>query len=89
MFKRFQFSEIIGVIIVVKETAIDQKGRIVISKHSREKPNIRPLSRKRKTTGMKPTTPNEFIQEMERFIKEGSAVRKTNPLKLNKIWEKQ
>jgi hypothetical protein len=28
----------------------------------------------------------QFIKNMEGFIKEGSAVQKTDPLKLKKIW---
>jgi hypothetical protein len=73
--------------MVVEETATSEKGRIVISKHPRKKTNVGPVSKKRKMIGMKPTTPNQFIQEMEGFIKEGFTVSKTNPLKLREIGE--
>jgi hypothetical protein len=34
-------------------------------------------------------SPDEFIREMEGFVKEGSPVQKADPLKLKEIWEKQ
>jgi AbrB family looped-hinge helix DNA binding protein len=80
---------------VVEETVVDDKGRIAIPKRLREELDLREGSKVRllsedgKIIIMKPVTPDEFIREMEGFIKEGSAVQKANPLKLKEIWEKQ
>jgi AbrB family looped-hinge helix DNA binding protein len=80
---------------VVEESIIDDKGRVAIPKRLREKLDLREgskvkmVSENGKIVIMKPLTPNEFIHEMEGFIKEGSTVQKANPLKLKEIWEKQ
>jgi len=78
---------------MVEDTVIDDKGRIAIPKRLREELDLREgskvklLSEDGKIVIMKPMTPNEFIREMEGFIKEGSTVQKANPLKLKEIWE--
>ena len=80
---------------MVEEAVIDDKGRIAIPKRLREDLGLRQGTRVRllleegKIVIMKPVTPEEFIREMEGFIKEGSPVKKANPLKLKEIWEKQ
>lgn len=80
---------------MVEESIIDDKGRVAIPKRLREKLDLREgskvkmVSENGKIVIMKPLTPNEFIHEMEGFIKEGSTVQKANPLKLKEIWEKQ
>ena len=80
---------------MVEESVIDDKGRVAIPKRLREELDLREgskvkmISEDGKIVIMKPLTPNDFIHEMEGFIKEGSAVQKANPLKLKEIWEKQ
>ncbi len=80
---------------MVEESVIDDKGRVAIPKRLREKLDLREgskvkmISENGKIVIMKPLTPNDFIREMEGFIKEGSAVQKANPLKLKEIWERQ
>ncbi|MEX2706360.1 MAG: AbrB/MazE/SpoVT family DNA-binding domain-containing protein [Candidatus Freyrarchaeum guaymaensis] len=80
---------------MVEEAVVDDKGRIAIPKRLREDLGLRKGTRVRlsleegKIVILKPVTPEEFISEMEGFIKEGSPVKKANPLKLKEIWEKQ
>ncbi|MEM3526019.1 MAG: AbrB/MazE/SpoVT family DNA-binding domain-containing protein [Candidatus Jordarchaeaceae archaeon] len=80
---------------MVGEAVIDIKGRIAIPKQLRESLNLREgtkvklLLEEGKIVIMKPVTPEEFIREMEGFIKEGSPIQKANPLKLKELWEKQ
>nr|MDO8133618.1 AbrB/MazE/SpoVT family DNA-binding domain-containing protein [Candidatus Njordarchaeum guaymaensis] len=80
---------------MVEDTVIDDKGRIAIPKRLREELDLREGSKVRllsedgRIVIMKPVSPNEFIREMEGFIREGSTVQKANPLKLKEIWEKQ
>jgi AbrB family looped-hinge helix DNA binding protein len=80
---------------MVEEAVIDDKGRIAIPKRLREVLDLRKGTKVRllledgKIVVMKPVSPEEFILEMEGFIKEDSPVQKANPLKLKEIWEKQ
>lgn len=80
---------------MVDEAVIDSKGRVAIPKQLRESLDLREgtkvklLLEEGKIVIMKPVAPEEFIREMEGFIKEGSPIQKANPLKLKEIWEKQ
>jgi AbrB family looped-hinge helix DNA binding protein len=77
------------------EAVVDEKGRIAIPKHMRDELDLREGTRvkleieKEKILIMKPIAPEEFINKMEGFIKEGSVIQKVNPLKLKEIWETQ
>jgi len=79
----------------LEEATIDKKGRIVISRHLRERLGLRGGIKVRlilegdKIMIARPLTPDEFIHEMEGCIKEGSLVPKMDPLELKKIWERQ
>jgi AbrB family looped-hinge helix DNA binding protein len=80
---------------MVEEGVIDEKGRIAIPKRLRERLDLKEGSRVKLVSEngriviMKPVSPDEFIREMEGFVKEGSPVQKADPLKLKEIWEKQ
>ncbi len=80
---------------MVDEAVIDSKGRIVIPKRLREILDLREGNKVKLLIGegkivvMKPVAPEEFIREMEGFIKEGSPIQMVNSLKLKEIWEKQ
>ena len=74
-----------------EEVAIDEKGRILIPKETRDKIGLRVGGKarlkleKQKIIIMAPISPDEFIREMEGCIKEGTP--KTNPLELKNMWE--
>ena len=80
---------------MVEEAIIDKKGRIVIPAHLRqglglcEGTKVRLRLEEGKILIMKQVAPEDFIQEMEGCIKEGSPIPKINPLELKKIWAKQ
>lgn len=86
----------VGIVSVGKmttevEVTIDEKGRILIPKETREKIGLKPRGKarlkveKEKLVIMPPTSPEEFIKEMEGCIKEGAP--SINPLELKKMWE--
>jgi AbrB family looped-hinge helix DNA binding protein len=80
---------------MAEEGVIDEKGRIAIPKRLRERLDLKEGSRVKLVSEngsiviMKPVSPDEFIREMEGFVKEGSPVQKADPLKLKEIREKQ
>ena len=73
------------------EVFIDDKGRILIPKKAREKIGLltggkaRLKVENKKIIIMPPISPEDFIQEMEGCIKEGTPT--INPLDLKKIWD--
>ena len=75
------------------EATIDRKGRIVEPGSLREEFGLRQGVRvrlRREGKGIvvaKSMSPREFIDEMEGFIKKGSPVAQTDPLRLKRIWE--
>ncbi|MCP8317981.1 MAG: AbrB/MazE/SpoVT family DNA-binding domain-containing protein [archaeon] len=77
------------------EAILDKKGRIVIPRQLRDElglsegSKVRLMLSKEKIIVTKPLSPEEFINEMEGCIKEGSSIPKVNPLELKKIWEAQ
>ncbi len=73
------------------EVVIDDKGRILIPKALREKAGLKPGDRARlrvekgRIVIIPPISPQEFIQEMEGCITEGTP--SIEPLKLKEIWK--
>lgn len=73
------------------EVTVDEKGRILIPKEIREKIGLKTCGKarlkveKEKLVIMPPTSPEQFIKEMEGCIKEGTP--SINPLELKKMWE--
>jgi AbrB family looped-hinge helix DNA binding protein len=74
-----------------QEVFIDDKGRILLPKKAREKIGLlkggkaRLKIENKKIIIMPPISPEDFIQEMEGCIKEGTPT--INPLDLKNIWE--
>ena len=74
-----------------KEVSVDDKGRVLIPKEVRDRVGLKAGGRARlkveneRIIIMPPTSPEEFIEEMEGCIREGTPT--INPLKLKKIWE--
>jgi AbrB family looped-hinge helix DNA binding protein len=74
-----------------QEVSIDEKGRVLIPKEAREKLGLqlggkaRLKIEKEKLIITPPVSPEEFIQELEGCIKEGTPV--IDPMDLKKIWE--
>ncbi len=73
------------------EVTVDHKGRILIPKEIREKIGLKAGRRvkikvdKEKVVVIPLISPEEFIEEMEGCIKEGTPT--LDPLKLKKMWE--
>lgn len=76
-----------------EEVRVDDKGRVLIPKEVRDKVGLKAGGKARlkveneKIVIMPPISPEEFIEEMEGCIREGTPA--VDPLKLKKIWEKQ
>ncbi len=76
---------------MTEEVIVDDKGRILIPKEAREKIGLqvggkaRLKIEKEKIIIMAPISPEEFINELEGCIKEGTPT--IDPLNLKKIWE--
>jgi len=74
-----------------EEVTVDDKGRVLIPKEVRDKVGLRVGGKarlkieKENIVIMPPISPEEFINEMEGCIREGTPT--INPLKLKKIWE--
>jgi len=74
-----------------EEVLVDNKGRILIPKNIREKIGLETGTKAQlkienhKLFIQPPTQPEEFIQEMEGCIKEGTPA--LDPLDLKKIWD--
>lgn len=74
-----------------EEVTLDSKGRIQIPKAVRDKVGLHAGGKallkveKENIVITPPTSPEEFIKEMEGCIKEGEVT--LDPLKLKKIWE--
>lgn len=75
------------------EAVIDKKGRIVIPRHLRERlrlhagGKVKLVLEEGKIAIVKYVVPEDFVKELEGFVKEGSPVPKIDPLELKKIWE--
>ena len=73
---------------------MDEKGRIIVPKPLRselgitEGPQVSVQVEKERLVVSKVVEADEFIREMEGFIKEGSKVPIVDPLSLRRIWEK-
>lgn len=76
----------------MEEVSVDDRGRILIPKHMRDRLGLRPGSSARlevdegKLVITPPVSPDEFIRNMEGCIKEGTS--HIDPLQLKRIWEK-
>ena len=74
-----------------EEVTVDSKGRVQIPKAVRDKVGLQVGGKARlkiereNIVIMPPISPEEFIQEMEGCIKEGTPAM--DPLKLKKMWE--
>jgi AbrB family looped-hinge helix DNA binding protein len=77
--------------MTTEEVLVDSKGRVLIPKDIREKVGLQTGSKarlkveKERIVILPPISPDEFIQEMEGCIKEGTPT--INPLELKKMWE--
>ena len=77
--------------MATQEVTVDCKGRILMPKEARDKIGLQAGGKARLKIGkeniviMPPVSPEEFIQEMEACIKEGTPT--IDPLKLKKMWE--
>jgi len=75
------------------EAKVDEKGRIQLPKDIRESVKLGEGDRVRLTVQGKrvivsaPVRPREFSEKMRGFIRRGSRVQKSDPMKLKKIWE--
>ncbi|MCL4349975.1 MAG: AbrB/MazE/SpoVT family DNA-binding domain-containing protein [Candidatus Thermoplasmatota archaeon] len=78
---------------MTKETVIDKKGRIVISKEVRDELGLKEGTRIRlhiesdKLIIEKSVSPEEFTNKMRGFIKKGSKVPVSDPIDLKQIWK--
>lgn len=84
----------VGIVVgMTKETVIDDKGRIVISKEVRDALGLKNgMIVKLHTESSrliieKAVSPKEFIENMKGFIKKDSKVPVSDPLDLKKIWK--
>lgn len=74
-----------------EEVTVDNKGRVLIPKEVRDKVGLQAGGKarlkieKESIIIMPPISPEEFIEEMEGCIREGTPTIK--PLKLKKMWE--
>ncbi len=79
----------------MSEATMDEKGRILIPKSLRESVNlgkgkkVRLSLEGRRIVISAPVDPEQFIDEMRGFIKEGSIVPKEDPIELKRVWETQ
>ena len=73
---------------------VDEKGRIILPKPLRSELGIVEGSQvtvqveKERLVVSKVVEPDDFIRDMEGFIKEGSKLPLVDPLSLRRIWEK-
>ncbi len=74
------------------ESRLDSKGRIVISDSLRKRMGLRKGSKvkmhktKESIIITKSVDPDEFIAELQGFLKKGSKIPRSDPLKLKEIW---
>lgn len=79
--------------MATQEAVIDEKGRIVISKDVRNSLGLKNGMRVRlhvesdRLIIEKTVSPEEFLTRMKGFIKKGSKVPVSDPLKLKQIWK--
>jgi AbrB family looped-hinge helix DNA binding protein len=75
----------------IEEVSVDDKGRVLIPKEARDRVGLKAGGKARlkieneRIIIMPPISPEEFIEEMEGCIREGTPA--IDPLKLKKIWE--
>ena len=75
-------------------SVVDEKGRIIVPKPLRSEFGIAEGSQvtvqleKERLVISRVIEPDEFINDMEGFIKEGSRLPLLDPLSLKRIWEK-
>lgn len=77
--------------MTTEEVTVDEKGRILIPKETREKIGLKTGGKarlkveKEKIVIMAPISPEEFMREMEGCIVDGTP--SIAPLELKKMWE--
>jgi AbrB family looped-hinge helix DNA binding protein len=77
--------------MTTEEVTLDEKGRILIPKETREKFGLKAGGKARmkiedkKIVIMPPISPQDFIKEMEGCITKGAPTE--NPLELKKMWK--
>ena len=80
--------------ILNARSIVDEKGRIILPKPLRSELGIVEGSQvtvqveKERLVVSKVVEPDDFIRDMEGFIKEGSKLPLVDPLSLRRIWEK-
>ena len=80
--------------ILNARSIVDEKGRIILPKPLRSELGIVEGSQvtvqveKERLVVSKVVEPDDFIRDMEGFIKEGSKLPLVDPLSLKLIWEK-
>ncbi|MCL5783439.1 MAG: AbrB/MazE/SpoVT family DNA-binding domain-containing protein [Candidatus Thermoplasmatota archaeon] len=78
---------------MTQETVIDEKGRILISKEVRNSlglkhgMRLKPHIESDRLIIEKSVSPDEFCANMKGFIKKGSEVPVSDPIKLKQIWK--
>lgn len=77
---------------MAQDSVVDDKGRIVISKEARISLGLKSGTKVRlhiesdKLVIEKAVSPEEFRNRMRGFIKKGSKVSKSDPIRLKEIW---
>lgn len=78
----------------VARTVVDEKGRIILPKPLRTELGITERSEvivqleKERLVVSKGVDPDDFIRDMEGFVREDSKLPLTDPLSLKRVWEK-
>ena len=76
----------------MEQAKVDEKGRVVIAERIRQEVGVGKGSKivvkakHRSIVITKKIEPKEFIKSMEGFLKRGSPVQVSDPLKLKEIW---
>jgi AbrB family looped-hinge helix DNA binding protein len=80
--------------VILTRSAVDAKGRVILPKPFREMLGISAgsevsveLDRERLIIS-RTLDADDFIRDMEGFVKHGSTIPLTDPLSLKRIWEK-
>jgi AbrB family looped-hinge helix DNA binding protein len=78
---------------IISEAIIDSKGRIMLPKKFRKRMDLDTGKRVKinlqegRIVITSPVEPELFAKRMRGFIREGSGIKKRDPIELKKIWE--